>query len=172
MKSRKLLVVSLMVATLMMVSVSTFACTSIMVGKDASADGSVMTAHTCDGNYDARIQIIPGQTFEPGTTTPVYMNLCTDTIREPNYVGEIPQVEQTYTYFHIGYPFMNEHSVLVGEATWSGRRELRSSEAMLNIEQLAAFALQRSTNAREFIQVAGELAETYGYGDGLSLIHI
>ena len=97
---------------------------------------------------------------------PVYVNLCTDTIREPSYVGEIPQAEQTYTYFHIGYPFMNEHSVLVGEATWNGRRELRNNEAMLNIEQLTAFALQRSTNAREFIQVAGELAGTYGYCDG------
>ena len=26
-------------------------CTSILVGKKASADGSVMTSHTCDGNY-------------------------------------------------------------------------------------------------------------------------
>lgn len=26
-------------------------CTSIMVGKKASTDGSVMTSHTCDGNY-------------------------------------------------------------------------------------------------------------------------
>jgi dipeptidase len=26
-------------------------CTSIMVGKKASADGSVFTSHTCDGNY-------------------------------------------------------------------------------------------------------------------------
>ncbi len=25
-------------------------CTSILVGKKASADGSVMTSHTCDGN--------------------------------------------------------------------------------------------------------------------------
>ena len=49
MKSRKLLVLSLVVALVMMVSVSAFACTSIMVGKNASADGSVMTAHTCDG---------------------------------------------------------------------------------------------------------------------------
>ena len=26
-------------------------CTSIMVGKDASTDGSVMTSHTCDSWY-------------------------------------------------------------------------------------------------------------------------
>ncbi len=26
-------------------------CTSILVGRLASTDGSVMTAHTCDGNY-------------------------------------------------------------------------------------------------------------------------
>ena len=26
-------------------------CTSIMVGKNASTDGSVITSHTCDGRY-------------------------------------------------------------------------------------------------------------------------
>ncbi len=31
-----------------------YACTSVVVGKDASVDGSVMTTHTCDGWYDAR----------------------------------------------------------------------------------------------------------------------
>ena len=33
-------------------------CTSIMVGKRASADGSVMTSHTCDGNYRAWMDIV------------------------------------------------------------------------------------------------------------------
>jgi len=26
-------------------------CTTIMVGRRASSDGSVMTSHSCDGNY-------------------------------------------------------------------------------------------------------------------------
>jgi len=35
-------------------------CTSIMVGKKASTDGSVMTSHTCDGNYRTWMTIVPG----------------------------------------------------------------------------------------------------------------
>ena len=34
-------------------------CTSIMVGKKASADGSVMTSHTCDSNYRTWMDIVP-----------------------------------------------------------------------------------------------------------------
>ena len=36
------------------------ACTSICMGKAATVDGSVMTAHTCDGWYDARTFVVLG----------------------------------------------------------------------------------------------------------------
>ena len=32
-------------------------CTSIMVGRLASADGSVITSHTCDGRYRTWVQM-------------------------------------------------------------------------------------------------------------------
>ena len=32
-------------------------CTSIMVGKKASTDGSVITSHTCDGRYRTWLQV-------------------------------------------------------------------------------------------------------------------
>ena len=35
------------------------ACTSIMVGKNASTDGSVMTSHTCDSWYRTWMSIEP-----------------------------------------------------------------------------------------------------------------
>ena len=38
-------------------------CTSIMVGKKASADGSVMTSHTCDGNYRKWMDIVPSSCY-------------------------------------------------------------------------------------------------------------
>ena len=31
-------------------------CTSIMVGRKASVDGSVITSHTCDGRYRTWVQ--------------------------------------------------------------------------------------------------------------------
>jgi dipeptidase len=148
-------------------------CTAIMVGKEASVDGSVMTTHTCDGWYDHRIQVIPGQKFEPDAKAEVmkvdvYKELCHITRPgvEPVKAGEIPQVSETYTYFHIGYPFMNEKSVIIGESTWSGRSELQNSLGIFMIEELEVFGLQRASTARECIQIMGDLAETYGYGDG------
>jgi hypothetical protein len=50
-------------------------CTTIMVGKLASTDGSVMTSHTCDGNYRTWLEIYPHQKHENGTKHIVYENM-------------------------------------------------------------------------------------------------
>jgi len=143
-------------------------CTSIPVGKDASVDGAVMTTHTCDGWYDARLVVVPGQTFESGAMTSIYKNICI--VTRPNKelvkVGEIPQVGKTYTYYHVGYPFMNENQIMVGETTFGGRSEFENGDAWMMIEQLEVLGLQRAKTARECIEVMGALAEKYGYGDG------
>ncbi|MFC2594323.1 MAG: dipeptidase, partial [Fretibacterium sp.] len=144
------------------------ACTSVMVGKKATADGSVMVSYTCDGWYDARLDIRHGGKHKKGEMVPVYKNVCYQT--KPNTplvkVGEIPQVEETYTYFHLGYPIMNEKSVVMGEYTWLGREENECQKGWFMIEELQSFALQRAATAREAIGIMGELAEKYGYGDG------
>ncbi len=51
---------------------STLACTSTGVGKDATADGSVMISHTCDGWYDNRIVVVPGGTHAEGEMVEIY----------------------------------------------------------------------------------------------------
>lgn len=147
---------------------SAFACTSMGVGKDASADGSVMVTHTCDGWYDHRIQIIPGGTHDAGEIVDIYRDPCNDTQpnRIPEKVGEIPQAGETYTYFHIGYPFMNEKQVMMGEFTWSGRDEVSNPQGLFVIANLEQLGLQRAATAREAIQVMGSMAEEYGYCDG------
>lgn len=142
-------------------------CTAIIVGKEASVDGSVMTTHTCDGWYDSRLFIIPGGKHEPGETVKIWKNrLHADRPNvTPEVVGEIPQVEVTYTYFHVAYPCMNEHQVAIGESTFGGRKELVNPRGMFYIEELEAIALQRAKTAREAIQIMGKLAEEYGYAD-------
>jgi dipeptidase len=160
---------TLLTVLLVFVASSAFACTVMMVGKNATVDGSVMTTHTCDGWYDHRIQVIPGGTHKPGEMVPIHKNICymTRPNKELVQVGEIPQVEKTYTYFHTGYPFMNEKSLIMGEYTWSGRDEnLNEDKAWMMIEQLQVLALQRTATARDAIRVMGELAEKYGYADG------
>ena len=46
-------------------------CTSIMVGRKASSDGSVITSHTCDGNYRTWMDIVPAARYERDTTVTV-----------------------------------------------------------------------------------------------------
>jgi dipeptidase len=144
-------------------------CTSIVVGKLASTDGSVMTTHTCDGWYDARLFVIPGGKHEAAEKVQVWKDRlhADDPNKKLTLMGEIPQVPVTYTYFHIGYPFMNEHGVCIGETTIGGRRELvNADKAWFYIEELEAVALQRGKTAREVVKIMGALAEKYGYADG------
>lgn len=151
-----------------LVATASMACTPMGVGSKASADGSVLVSHTCDGWYDHRIKIIPGGEHKDGEMVDIYNIMCyaTRPDREPKKVGEIPQAKHTYTYFQVGYPFMNDQQLMMGEFTWSGRSELESPAGMFYIENLEALGLARAKTAREAIKVMGELAEKYGYADG------
>ena len=114
----KRLVVCSAVTGLLLVAGSAFACTTTMVGKKASVDGSAMVSHTVDGWYDHRIRIVPGGKHKKGETVPIEKNICYQTMPTKPLIrmGEIPQAETTYTYFHAGYPFMNEHQLMIAES--------------------------------------------------------
>ncbi len=144
-------------------------CTSIMVSKLASTDGSVMTAHSCDGNYRTWLQIEPRRVNPATARRPVYWgelhNETPDDMRGLQLKGYIPEVAQTYRYFNVAYPAMNEKGLAIGETTISGRRELRNDEGLFLIENLQALALERTTTARDAIRLIGDLVEEYGYGD-------
>ncbi len=145
-----------------------FGCMDIIVGKDATVDGSVITSHTVDGWYDStkNIHVVPGQTFPKGAMADVYWGLVREELDEPIKIGEIPQVEQTYTYFHDAYSHGNEFQLFMGETTIGVKDELKTflgEKAIMTIEQLQAFALQRTKTARDAIKLMGELAEKYGF---------
>jgi dipeptidase len=139
------------------------------VGKLASTDGSVMTAHSCDGNYRTWLQIEPRKEFQSGAVKPISWGLLhTETpwdLQGIDVKGTIPQVAETYAFFNVAYPAMNEKGLAIGETTIGGRRELRNDEGMFLIENLQELALERTTTAREAIQLIGELVKEYGYGD-------
>lgn len=144
-------------------------CTSIQVGRLASTDGSVMTAHSCDGNYRTWLQIEPRRENPPGSERPIYWGkLHTETpddMRGMHLKGTIPEVPETYRYFNVAYPAMNEKGLAIGETTIGGRRELVNDEGLFLIENLQAIALERTTTARDAIELIGELVAEYGYGD-------
>ena len=144
-------------------------CTSIMVGKLASTDGSVITCHTCDGNYRTWVKIEPSAEHFEGAMAKIYTGLMhTETswdLRGITEKGEIPQVKKTYAFLNTAYPCMNEHQLAIGETTIGGKRELRNQEGMFMIEELERITLQRCTNARDAIRLIGKLVKEYGYGD-------
>jgi dipeptidase len=152
------------------------ACTSIMVGRLASADGSVMTAHTCDGNYRMWVDMVPRAKYPAGAKNKIYSGkMHTETpadTRGINQTGEIPQVAETYAFLNTAYPAMNEAGLAIGETTIGGRRELYNPEGMFMIEEIERIVLERCKTAREAIKLAGELIKEYGYGDSGECITI
>jgi len=151
-------------------------CTSIMVGRLASTDGSVMTSHTCDGRYRTWLEVVPSMTFARDTVHPVYWGtMQTEEAWDMTNVtrkGEIPEVKSTYAYLNTAYPCLNEKQLAIGETTIYGKRELINQDGLFLIEELERIALQRCTTARQAIALIGSLAEEFGYGDMAECITI
>jgi len=159
----------LLSAALLAFSMNLLACTIIAVGKKASADGSVIISHT-DCGADSRIRVVHGQSYPKGAMANVHWGI--QDIHRPlddfgDVIGQIPQVESTYTYFHSAYPHMNEHQLAIAESTTSQRKELGVDMAVckqiMTVEQAQAFALQRYKTAREATAFIGHLMSTYGF---------
>ncbi|MGE4263267.1 MAG: dipeptidase [Desulfovibrio sp.] len=175
-----------------------WACTTILVGKKATADGSVMVSHSDDGLGDARLVYVPAKDHAPGSMRPVYYSHCAldfkpqwggteshrivDPGRAPAYgtadprsvpLGFIPQVAHTYAYFDANYGIMNEHQVSIGECTDRAKvdAEPEPGKRIFYSAELSRVALERSKTAREAIKIMGELIEKYGYyGTGETLL--
>lgn len=151
-------------------------CTIVAVGKKASADGSLILSHT-DAGPDSRIYVVPAARHKAGAKAPVYWGI-TEASRPPRdhgkIIGYIPQVPETYAYFHSAYPHMNEHQLAIAESTINQRAELialhPAAKQIMTVEQAEIFALQRCKKARDAVKLIGALMETYGFlpssGDG------
>lgn len=144
-------------------------CTSIIVGKEASVDGSTMTSHTCDSGTDRTwINLVPAKKHKKGSETPVFLeSKRTRGPDDPDLIeaGYIKQVPQTYAYINSAYPVMNEHQLGIGETTFGGKRELVSDVGLIDCPELYRLALERAKTAREAIMVIDELTKEYGYND-------
>ena len=145
-------------------------CTSIMVGRNASADGSVITSHTCDSKYRTWVTMEPAADHKAGEMHKVYKGtMHTETPRSMEgmtLAGEIPEAAHTYAYMNTAYPCLNEKQLAIGESTFSGPDTLTNEKGMFLIEELERIVLQRCDNARDAIKLMGELVAQYGYGDG------
>ncbi len=146
-------------------------CTTVTVGRDASADGSVMTSHTCDSHRTRSwMSVMPPQNFVPGARDTMLKRMQNDSLAMPAYqhvpVGTIPQKEYTYGYINTAYPCMNEHQLAIGESTFGGRKSLQAPDAgLIDCQQLVRLMTERCRTAREAIALADSLTRKYGWND-------
>lgn len=145
-------------------------CTSITVGKLASADGSVITSHTDDSHRTRSwMDFTAAKKHKKGATTTMYKRVAYDSLAMPTYahnpIGEIPQVEETYAFLNTAYPCINEKQLAMGESTFGGRDELQSDNGLIDCQRLCQLMLERCTSARQAIKMAGELTKKYGWND-------
>ncbi len=145
-------------------------CTIVTVGKKASADGSVMTSHTCDSHRTrSEFNIVPAQKHKKGSMRATFKRIECDTLAMPAYAhpknGEIPEVAYTFGYINTAYPCMNDQQLGIGESTFGGRESLKSDSGLIDCEMLVTLVAERCKTAREAVKVAGELCETYGWID-------
>lgn len=144
----------LLLLILAVLSIRGYACTNFIVGKAASADGSVFCSYNAD-DYGLFIGLchFPAAKHAPGTMRKIY------DWDSQKYLGEIPEAPETYNV--IGN--INEYQVSIGETTYGGREEMVDSTGLIDYGSLIYLALQRSKTAREAIKVMTSLTETYGY---------
>ena len=129
------------------------ACTSILVSRGASKDGSVMVTYSADAPFMPRLLYVPGGTQKAGELVQVRA------WEDDRLCGPVRQAAKTYSVVGL----MNEHQLSLGETTTGGRRELVDREGMLDYDALMLLTLQRARTAREAIKVVDELAREYGY---------
>ncbi len=155
-------------------------CTVIMVGKAASADGSVMTTHTCDcGECDWTWRRVPAADHPAGAVRKIFhvnqfenwapdQGLKWEAVKRENLIVlEIPEVPHTYGYVHGDFGYMNDKQVAIGESTVGCQRKMENPTPApkFDITMLTLLAMERGGTAREAIRVMGELAEKHGYGN-------
>ena len=174
---------------LALVSSSTHACTTVAVGRRASADGSVFVTQSDDGDgqVDARIIAIPAQHFPPSSLRPIHPDapvgypryVGTDRGNIPPYhpttydptpsppTGSIPQVPSTFAYWEGDYGILNSQGLGIGETSCSARIlapvDSTTTTSLLPVEELTRIAMERTNSSRAAVLLMGELSEKYGF---------
>ena len=130
------------------------ACTNFLVGKKASADGSVFISYSADSyGMSGFLAHFPAAVHPEGAMRDVY---DWDT---GVFLGQIPEARVTYNVMGN----INEHQVAIAETTFGGRPELVDTTGIIDYGSLMYIALQRSRTAREAIDVMTSLVQEYGY---------
>lgn len=159
-------------------------CSTILVGKKATSDGSVLMSSSCDGDIMGLIYVMPAQKYPQGTKLPMYWNVPRPTTHDEylanlrkgyDLVGHLP-VKETYRTIIMGGNVesmttggMNEHGLSIAIEFLPMRSGLACSRGVVGpnsnhwTTSLIANGLMRARTAREAIRLIGEMVEHYGF---------
>jgi dipeptidase len=166
---------ALLVAALV-VGTNSFASYAIYVGKNLTADGSVLIGGSGDEVSSHWLEIVPASDHPDGATVTVGV---TPEAFMPGTFTEIPQARHTYRYLTMNYseyqgfppPLtnggLNENNV-AGRDVWSpSRAELvtmtSKTQTGPQYSDLSRIAMERAKTAREAVEIIGALIDEYGY---------
>ncbi|MCP4258697.1 MAG: hypothetical protein GY774_14535 [Planctomycetes bacterium] len=160
------------------------ACSTILVGKKATSDGSVLMSHSCDGDIMGLIYIMPAQKYPQGTKLPMYWNLPRPKTHQEylsnlrkgyDLVGYLP-VEQTYRSIILAGNVenmttggINEHGLSIAIEFLPMRAGLACKHGVVGpnsnhwTTSLIANGLMRARTARQAIRIIGSMIEKYGF---------
>ncbi|MFP3269164.1 MAG: C69 family dipeptidase [Desulfurococcales archaeon] len=150
-------------------------CFAILVGKNASADGSVIVAHNEDdsGKLVDLLVVNPANTpFGVNGYLATKLTNGTWVYRELDTSLVVPVPNTTYAFWGAimpGVPFsgryVNQYGVLILSNSASASREDNPQLVNGGIrELLRLLVIQQAKTAREAVQLIGYYVETYGYG--------
>ena len=152
MKRKIIFLLCLFLTNLWITQVQAQDCSSFLVTKGASKDGSVMITYSCDGEFLPHLEYTPARDHKPDE----YIEIKS---WDGKLKGKIKQVAHTYSVVGL----INEYQVAIGETTFGGHKELRNPDGLLHYFFLMQIALQRAKTAREAIKIMTDLVEEYGY---------
>lgn len=160
------------------------ACSTILVGKKATSDGSVLMSSSCDGDIMGSIYVMPAQKYPQGTRLPMYWNLPRPTTHREylanlrkgyDHVGYL-LVEQTYRSIILAGNVenmttggMNEHGLNIAIEFLPMRSGLACARGVVGpnsnhwTTSLIANGLMRAKTARQAIRIIGAMVERYGF---------
>ncbi|KAF2792712.1 peptidase U34 [Melanomma pulvis-pyrius CBS 109.77] len=169
---------SAIVALLGFFASTSYASHAFYVGKNLTADGSVILGGTGEEVSSHWLQIFPARNHSANAT--ITVGVTADAVI-PGELIQIPQVAHTFRYLSMeysdfeGFPApltnggVNEKGVAVRDVWASNRDDLvamtPTPQRGLQYSDLARVVLERASTAREGIEIMGELIAEYGYAD-------
>jgi dipeptidase len=142
------------------------ACTSVMAGRNATRDGSVLMSSSCDGNQMGHIYVVPARQYPEGAALPMFRDK-----QGREAVGKLPPIQNTYRAVVFGAGALggiNEHGVSIGIEYIPTKPGLASTRGAVGpysnhwTTSLIANGLLRARTAREAIRLIGALVEEHG----------